>query len=176
MAAFATFFLVFACAHVWTDVVSCFSFACCGMRLFSPRLCLFHIFRRQSARFVILASWLGGVRSVSLVRLLCESRLITEGLRFGFRVEFLEVLTPRTSSSWEGKLLLYTDLGDGIYLLSFFLLSLSLSLNLALRACLGPSFSVSAGPGALCDNEYRFERGSFAHPRPRPISARGLTG
>ena len=39
---------------------------------------------------------------------------------------------------------MYTDLRDGIDLLPFFLLSLSLSLNLALRACLGPSFLVSA--------------------------------
>ena len=83
--------------------------------------------------------------------------------------------TNRTT--WQGvklRVLLYTDLGDGIYLLSFFLLSLSLSLNLALRARLGPSFSVSAGPGALCDNECRFGRGSYGHPRPGPIVARGL--
>ena len=81
---------------------------------------------------------------------------------------------PSAESSQLPVFLLNMDLRDGIYLLSFFLLSLSLSLNLALRARLGPSFSVSAGPGALCDNECRFERGSYGYPRPEPIVAQGL--
>ena len=61
------------------------------MRLFSPRLCLFHVFRRQSARYVILASW-GGVRSQSAWRV-CSVNLALSlrGLGLGFGLRFLGV-------------------------------------------------------------------------------------
>ena len=53
------------------------------MRLFSPRLCLFHVFRHQSARYVILASW-GGVRSQSAWRVCYVNlALLLRGLGLG---------------------------------------------------------------------------------------------